>query len=163
MKKVIFLSLIILFSNKTQNVSANQGAFTVDNIIMEGEIRGNNYKGKYIEVAFRKGFQKLVENVLQIKDQKKILSTDLSTIKSLAENYKIVEEKVLDNKYNAKITIAFKRNLVSDFFYKKGISYSESEKLQTIVYPILVLNFLEKIKIGWDNFICKNLKKLYHF
>ena len=72
--------------------------------------------------------------------KEKILSTDLSTIKSLAENYKIVEEKVLENKYNANITITFKRNLVSDFFYKKGISYSESEKLQTIVYPILILN-----------------------
>tara|TARA_B100000029_G_scaffold361183_1_gene354137 strand:+ start:2619 stop:3668 length:1050 start_codon:yes stop_codon:yes gene_type:complete len=140
MKKFIFLSLIILFLNKTQNVSADQNTFIVDNIIVTGEIRDNNYRENYTSVAFRKGFQKLIENILQIKDQKKILSTDLSTIKSLAANYKIVEEKVLENKYNANITITFKRNLVSDFFYKKGISYSESEKLQTIVYPILILN-----------------------
>ena len=30
--------------------------------------------------------------------------------------------------------------MVSDFFYKKGVSYSESEKMETIVYPILILN-----------------------
>ncbi len=140
MKKFIFLSLIILFLSKTQNVSADQNTFIVDNIIVSGEIRDNNYRENYTSIAFRKGFQKLVENILQIKDQKKILSTDLSTIKSLAESYKIVEEKVVDNKYNVKVTITFKRNLVSDFFYTKGISYSESEKLQTIVYPIFILN-----------------------
>ena len=47
MKKFIFLSLIILFLNKTQNVFANQSAFTVDNIIVEGKIRDNNYRDKY--------------------------------------------------------------------------------------------------------------------
>ena len=38
MKKVIFLSLIILFSIKTQNISAKQNTFTVDNIIVKGEL-----------------------------------------------------------------------------------------------------------------------------
>ena len=140
MKKVIFLSLIILFLNKTQNVFANQDAFTVDNIIVEGEIRDNNYREKYIEVAFRKGFQKLIENLIQIKDQKKILSTDLSTIKSLVEKFTIVEEKVLNDRYSAEVVVSFKKNLLNDFFYKRRISYSASKKLETIVYPILTLN-----------------------
>ena len=140
MKKVIFLSLIILFFNKTQNVFANQDAFTVDNIIVEGEIRDNNYREKYIEVAFRKGFQKLIENLIQIKDQKKILSTDLSTIKSLVEKFTIVEEKVLNDRYSAEVVVSFKKNLLNDFFYKRRISYSASKKLETIVYPILTLN-----------------------
>ena len=64
MKKLIFLSLIILFSNKTQNVFADQNTFIVDNIIVTGEIRDNNYRENYIDVAFRKGFQRLVENPL---------------------------------------------------------------------------------------------------
>ena len=140
MKKLIFLSLIILFSNKTQNVFADQNTFIVDNIIVTGEIRDNNYRENYIDVAFRKGFQRLVENILRIKDQKKILSTDLSTIKSLAESYKINKEKIVGNKYSSEITITFKRNSVTNFFYNRGVSYSESEKLETIVYPILVLN-----------------------
>ena len=140
MKKFIFLSLIILFLGKTQNIYADQNTFIVDNIIVKGQIRDNNYREKYTNIAFRKGFQKLVKNILQIKDQKKVLSTDLSTIKSLVETYKITEESIFEKDYEAKVNITFKRNLVSNFLYKRGIPYSEAEGLQTIIYPILILN-----------------------
>lgn len=140
MKNFIFLSLIILFLGKTQNIYADQNTFIVDNIIVKGQVRDNNYREKYTNIAFRKGFQKLVKNILRIKDQKKVLSTDLSTIKSLAETYKITDESIFENDYEAKVNITFKRNLVSNFLYKRGISYSEAEKLQTIIYPILILN-----------------------
>ena len=140
MKNFIFLSLIILFLGKTQNIYADQNTFIVDNIIVKGQIRDNNYREKYTNIAFRKGFQKLVKNILRIKDQKKVLSTDLSTIKSLVETYKITEESIFEKDYEAKVNITFKRNLVSNFLYKRGIPYSEAEGLQTIIYPILILN-----------------------
>ena len=54
--------------------------------------------------------KKLVKNILQIKDQKKVLSTDLSTIKSLVETYKITEESIFEKDYEAKVNITFKRN-----------------------------------------------------
>ena len=140
MKNFIFLSLIILFLGKTQNIYADQNTFIVDNIIVKGQVRDNNYREKYTNIAFRKGFQKLVKNILRIKDQKKVLSTDLSTIKSLVETYKITEESIFEKDYEAKVNITFKRNLVSNFLYKRGIPYSEAEGLQTIIYPILILN-----------------------
>ena len=140
MKNFIFLSLIILFLGKTQNIYADQNTFIVDNIIVKGQVRDNNYREKYTNIAFRKGFQKLVKNILRIKDQKKVLSTDLATIKSLAETYKITEESIFENDYEARVNITFKRNLVSNFLYKRGIPYSEAERLQTIIYPILILN-----------------------
>ena len=161
MKKIIFLSLIILFLNKTQNVFANQDTFTVDNIIVEGEIRDNNYREKYTEVAFRKGFEKLIENLLQIKDQKKALSTELSTIKSLVENFTIVNEEVLSEKYSAEVAISFKKNLLNDFFYKRGISYSASKKLETIVYPILTLN--SELQVFSNNKIFKEWNENQEF
>ena len=71
MKNFIFLSLIILFLGKTQNIYADQNTFIVDNIIVKGQVRDNNYREKYTNIAFRKGFQKLVKNILRIKDQKK--------------------------------------------------------------------------------------------
>ena len=43
MKKYILLSLIILFSIKTQNISANQNIFAVDNIEVNNLDPGNNY------------------------------------------------------------------------------------------------------------------------
>ncbi len=141
MKKLIFLSLfILLFFSKTQNVFANKDVFTVDNIIVEGKIEDNNYRENYINIGFRKGFQKLIKNILQAKDHKTILSTDSSTIKSFVENFQIIEEKSYDKKFKAEIVVTFKQDLLNDFFYKKGISYSASKKLETIIYPILILN-----------------------
>ena len=74
MKKFILLSLIILFSIKTQNISANQNTFTVDNIVVEGELTSdnNNSREKYLNLGFRKGFKNLVINLLRKEDQKKI-------------------------------------------------------------------------------------------
>ena len=65
MKTVILFLLIILFSIKTQNIFANTSVFTVDNINIEGVINDNNYREKYVDTAFRKGFEKLTENILQ--------------------------------------------------------------------------------------------------
>ena len=141
MNKLIFFFLIILlFLSKTQNIFAYQETFTVDNIIIEGNINQSNYKNKYINIGFRKSFQKLVANILKSDDQKKILSTDNETIKSLVQNYRIIEEKVSQEKYKMKISVSFKEDAINEFFNNKGISYSAVSKLETIIYPIFILN-----------------------
>tara|TARA_A100001011_G_C14261003_1_gene822394 strand:- start:69 stop:1121 length:1053 start_codon:yes stop_codon:yes gene_type:complete len=141
MKKLFFFLLIILlFFSKTQKVFAQQDAFTVDNIIIEGKMEQNYYKDKYIEIGFRKGFQKLIANILKSEDQKKLLSTDLLTIKSLVQSFRVLEEKIFEDNYSAKIAVSFKEEKINDFFNQKGVSYSSSSQLETIVYPILILN-----------------------
>ena len=70
MNKLIFFFLIILlFLSKTQNIFAYQETFTVDNIIIDVNIKQSNYKNKYINIGFRKSFQKLVTNILKSEDQ----------------------------------------------------------------------------------------------
>ena len=141
MKKFILLSLIILFSIKTQNISANQNTFTVDNIVVEGELTSdnNNSREKYLNLGFRKGFKNLVINLLRKEDQKKMLSTDLKRIKSLIENYKVLEEKNLEKEYTLKLSITFNKNRTTQFFYEKNIPYSEFSNLEIILYPIMIL------------------------
>ena len=140
MKKLIFLSLIILFLTKTQNVFAKIDTFTVDNITVVGKMNSNNYREKYLQVAFKKSFENLTNNILKKKDQKKLLSTDLKTIKSLIENYQIIQEETLDDIYTIKVSMTFNRDLVNQFFRRKNITYSEVTKLELIVFPILILN-----------------------
>jgi hypothetical protein len=140
MKKLIFLSLIILFLTKTQNVFAKIDTFTVDNITVVGKMNNNNYREKYLQVAFKKSFENLINNILKKKDQKKLLSTDLKTIKSLIENYQIIQEEILDDIYTIKVSMTFNRDLVNQFFRRKNITYSEVVKLELIVFPILILN-----------------------
>ena len=80
MKKVIFLSLIILFSIKTQNISAKQSTFAVDNIVVNSELTsGNNSsRQKYLDIAFKKDFnvgsggiifQKITEQPVNLKGE----------------------------------------------------------------------------------------------
>ena len=140
MKKFIFLSLILLFLTKTQNVFASTNTFTVDNIEVSGEIRKDIPRERYLNIAFRKGFQSLIQNILKKEDHKKLSSTNLKTIKSLIENYRVLEEKTTDSQYTLNIEITFSRNLLNVFFSKNNISYSEVTKLDIIVYPILIIN-----------------------
>ncbi len=141
MKKLIFFSLIILlFLSKTQNIFSNEDTFTVDNIVIEGNINQSDYKNKYINIAFRKSFQKLITNILKSEDQKKILSTDIDTIKSFVQNYRIIEEETSQDKYKMKVSVSFKESSINEFFNNKGISYSAVSKLETIIYPIFILN-----------------------
>ena len=141
MKKIVFfLILILLFLYKTQNVFAYQDAFTVDKIIIEGKIKQNNYKDRYIDIAFRKGFEKLLSNILKIEDQKKIFSTELATIKSFVKNYRIVDEQEIKGKYRVEISLSFKEESINQFFQRKGISYSASQSFETLIYPIFIKN-----------------------
>ena len=140
MKKIIIFSLIILFFTKTQNLFSSTDTFTVDNIEVIGTINDQNYKNRQLETAFRKGFEKLILNIVKKEDQKELLSTDLKTIKLLLSNYRIVEENTQGNKYKLITDITFDRNIVSQFLFKKNISYAEVKKLEIIIYPILISN-----------------------
>ena len=124
MKKIIIFSLIILFFTKTQNVFSSTNAFTVDNIEVTGTITDQNYKNRQLETAFRKGFEKLISSIVKREDQKELFSTDLKTVKLLLSNYRIVEESTRGNEYKLIVDITFDRNLVSQFLFKKNISYA---------------------------------------
>ena len=120
MKKIIFLSLIILFSIKTQNIYSKTNTFAVDNIEVVGDFVGQNdySRQKYLNIGFKKGFKNLVINLLKKEDQKKILSTELKVIKSLIENYRITEEIKQNNKYIIKLNINFNKQRTKQFLYE---------------------------------------------
>ena len=140
MKKIIFLSLIILFSIKTQNIYSKTNTFAVDNIEVVGDFVGQNdySRQKYLNIGFKKGFKNLVINLLKKEDQKKILSTELKVIKSLIENYSIKEEIKQNNKYIIKLNINFNKQRTKQFLYERNIPYSVSKELEIILYPILI-------------------------
>ena len=140
MKKIIFISLIILFFAKTQNVLSKTDAFTVDNIEVSGKIRDQKYKNMHLDKAFRKGFETLISSIVIQDDQKNLMSTDLKTIKGLVASYRIIDESIQDNQYNVKLDVSFDRTLVTRFLFKKKIPYSEVKKLDILVYPITILN-----------------------
>ena len=73
MKKIFVLPLIILFLVKTQFVFADNDVFTVDNIKITGEINIKDYRNKHLKSAYKKGFQKLITNIVKKKMPKNFL------------------------------------------------------------------------------------------
>ena len=138
MKKFVILFLIILFFSKTQNVFATTSLFTVDNIEVNGTTKTSNNREKYLNLAFKKGFQKLVTAIIKREDQKDLLSIDLRNIKSFVSSYKIIEEKNFNGNYSLKINLYFNRKLFENFLIKKNISYSEMKKFDMLIYPIFI-------------------------
>ena len=139
MKKFIILFLIILFFNKTQNVFASNSVFTVDNIEVGGPIKTTNNREKYLNLAFKKGFSKLITAIIKKEDQKELLSMELNNIKNFISSYKILEEKNYINNYNLKINLFFNRVQIERFLISKNISYSEMKKFDMLIYPIYII------------------------
>ena len=138
MKKFIILFLIILFFNKTQNVFASNSVFTVDNIEVSGPIKTTNNREKYLNLAFKKGFSKLITAIIKKEDQKELLSIELNNIKNFISSYKILEEKNYNNNYNLKINLFFNRGQIEEYLINKNISYSEMKKFDMLIYPIYI-------------------------
>ena len=139
MKKFIILFLIILFFNKTQNVFASTSVFTVDNIEVSGLTKTTNNREKYLNLAFKKGFSKLITAIIKKEDQKELLSLEINNIKNFISSYKILEEKNYNNNYNLKINLFFNRRQIEEFLINKNISYSEMKKFDMLIYPIYIV------------------------
>ena len=71
MKKIIILSLIILFCLKTQKVFANQGTFVVDNIEIKGEITNNRIidRQKFLNIHSMDQVEKIIEGEYLKRDK----------------------------------------------------------------------------------------------
>ncbi len=156
MKKIIIFSLIILFFTKTQNVLGKNSAFTVDNIEVVGQTKDFADRERHLPIVLKKAFEQLITGITKKDDHKELLSTNLETIKSLVANYRIIDEKISNEKYNLKAGVIFDRGAVERFLQKKNISYSEVKKLDIIIYPIFIneteLEVLSKNKffIDWN-------------
>ena len=84
---IITVILIILF--KTGNNLYAESIFTVNNI----EVNKDSFKNKeeLINIAFKKGFEKLNSKILLEKDFTQTKNTSLRVIKNLVSHYQIVK------------------------------------------------------------------------
>ena len=92
MKNLKFIIIILIILFKTGNVLCNESIFTVNNI----QVNKNTYKNKdeLINIAFKKGFEKLNNKILLEKDYLKTKNTSLRNIKNLVSHYQIVKNEM---------------------------------------------------------------------
>ena len=152
--KIITIILIILL--KTGNNLYAESIFTVNNI----EVNKNSFKNKeeLINIAFKKGFEKLNSKILLEKDFTKTKNTSLRIIKNLVSHYQIVKNNNEENAQNFEtVNLYFKRDKMYNFYSKNNIKYSDVSGKIIKILPILIVG--DETFIYDKNFFYENWLK----
>ena len=163
MNKKLLIICIIVFLTKTGNVFSSNSIFDVNNII----ITNYNYqnKEKLLDRAFKDGFYKLTEKILQKKDSDSLKKIGLKEIRQLVSSYQIIENKDFNKKNEVTINLSFSRNKINNLFYKNNISYADVSKTDLVIFPVLIENnnfYLYEDNYFYDNWI-KDEEKTFKF
>tara|TARA_A100001015_G_scaffold13663_1_gene15955 strand:+ start:2830 stop:3873 length:1044 start_codon:yes stop_codon:yes gene_type:complete len=152
MKNLKFLFLILIILSKTGNVLSVESIFTVNNI----QINKNTFKNKeeLINIAFKKGFEKLNRKILLEEDYIKVKNTSLKNIKNLISHYQIVKNKDFSMQNFELINLYFKRDKMYNFYSQNNIKYSDVSGKILKILPVLLLN--DEIFIYDNNFFYEN-------
>ena len=152
MKNIKFICIILIILFKTGNVLCVESIFTVNNI----EVNKNAFKNKeeLINIAFKKGFEKLNSKILLENDFKRLKNTNLRNIKNLVSHYQIVKNKDQKNQNFEIINLYFKRDKMYNFYSQNNIRYSDVSGKILKILPVLILN--EEIFIYDNNFFYEN-------
>ena len=127
----IFLTFNFLeFS--TNNVYAK--TFVVSKIEVEEKYNLNFNKLKVIDRGFKKAFQDLSKMILEGKDINKIANTSIEDIKKIVENFSILEEKFINQKYKSIIEVEFNRKKLIQFLNSKNIILSLPKKIDVFFF-----------------------------
>lgn len=155
MKNLKFLLVILIILFKTGNVLCIESIFTVNNI----KVNKNNFKNKeeLINIAFRKGFEKLNNKILLEKDYIKIKNISLRNIKNLVSHYQIVKKEEVNNQNFELINLYFKRDKMYNFYSQNNIKYSDVTGKILKILPVLLTE--GELYIYDDNFFYENWLK----
>ena len=136
MKYYKFITIILIILLKTGNNLYAESIFTVNNI----QINKNSFKNKeeLINIAFKKGFEKLNSKILLEKDFVKTKNTNLRIIKNLISHYQIVKNNDENTQNFELVNLFFKRDKMYNFYSKNNIKYSDVSGKIINILPILL-------------------------
>ena len=115
---LFFLVLIIVISEFSTNF-AKAKTFEINDIEIKEKYDLNFNKIKVVDKAFKKAFEILISKILQSQNKSILRSIDINQIKSFVEGFSLMEEKFVDDNYQAKINVDFD---VQSLFLKKTIN-----------------------------------------
>ncbi len=156
MKYLNFIIIILIILFKTGNDLYAESIFTVNNI----QVNKNSFKNKeeLINIAFRKGFEKLNNKILLEKDYLKTKNISLRIIKNLVSHYQIVKNDDENVKNFEIVNLYFKRDKMYNFYSKNNIKYSDVTGKILKILPVLILE--DQTFIYDRNFFYENWLKI---
>ena len=134
----IFFLIIVLFFNDFSTSNALGKNFNITEVEIEEDYNLDFKKSKVIDKAFKKAFRILIYKIVEKKDRYKFLKVNLKEIKSLIENFSIVNEMFIDNKYKSQFEVQFNRKKILNFVEKKNVITSTPKKIETFILPLLI-------------------------
>jgi len=149
----IFLISLILVSIPLNKSFGEENVFTINSVKVKGPININFSRDKYINRAFIKSFDILMEKILLSSDLKNVQNRKLKDVKKLINSFQIKEESYRKGEYTSEIKIFFNENKVKDYLREKNISFSLSENINAIFYPVLFID--NEIQSFEENFFYK--------
>ena len=155
---IFFFILVSIFSEfSTKDTEAKN--FDITQVKIEETYNINFDKHQVIDKAFEKAFNILINKILEKNDWSKIDNISNKEIKSLIENFSIVDEQFIDKNYIGLFDVQFNRKKVLNLIESKGAISSSPSKIETFLLPILVdTKFNELYHIN-QNIFFKNWSK----
>ena len=124
---IFFVFLTVNFIEfSTNNVLAK--TFIVSKIEVVENYNLSFNKIKVIDRGFAKAFNDLSKMILEGKDLKKINETPIEDIKKLVDNFSILDEKFINQKYKNVMEVEFNRKKLIKFLNSKNITISLPKK-----------------------------------
>ena len=118
---ILIITILSLFGfNKS---FAQDNAFIIEHIKVEGKLDTNFSRNKYINKAISKSFKKLMSKILVSSDLSKMENVDIKNIKYLINSFRILEEKYRKKKYQASFTIEYNERRVRRFLSEKNVDF----------------------------------------
>ena len=124
---IIFIILNFNFIEFSTNKAVAK-TFVVSKIEVEQKYNINFNKLKVIDRGFAKAFNDLSKMILEGKDLKKINETPIEDIKKLVDNFSILDEKFINQKYKNVMEVEFNRKKLIKFLNSKNITISLPKK-----------------------------------
>ena len=132
----VFITVILIFLIQTGNVFSNTNIFDVDNIELNN--LNDQNREKLLNTSIKKGFDQLMQKILQKKYLEAVSNLSLKEIKKMISSYQIIEKKENTNGEKTLVNLSFDRVKINEFFYKKNILYADVSKTDVIILPILI-------------------------
>ena len=160
---IFFVFLAANFSEFSTNKAAAKN-FVVSNIQLEEKYNLNFNKLNVIDRGFKLAFEKLSRTILEKKDFKKIKDTSIEDVKKLIDNFSILDEKFISQKYNSVMEVQFNRKKIIKFFNSKNIISSLPKNIDVFFLPVFVDTESKSLSYLNDNVFVEhwdNVKKNY--
>ena len=158
---IFLLTFIFLFISFGKSFG-EENVFIINNVKVKGTIDVNFSREKYLNRAFFNSFKILMNKILLTRDLKIIREVKLKEIKTLINSFQILEESYREDVYRANIKIFYNENKIKNFLGEKNISFSLSDNISAVFFPILYINneiksFNENIfYTQWESIKIKN-------